>query len=150
MKVEDYKKIISIAVGNEIEAYEFYHGIFEKTADSNLKTIFKELADEEKKHRNYLEGLLSHAKTLHFDEGKDYKISETVDKPKLTLHMKPAEALALAMKNEEEAMHMYSELASLSSDSEQKEMFQSLSRMERGHKTKLEDMYTNIGFPEVW
>ncbi len=150
MKVEKYKEIISFAVGNEIEAYEFYKGVSEKTADSNLKAIFKDLAFEEKKHKDSLEALLSQAKPLHFDETKDYKVSETLDKPKLTLGMKPADAIALAMKNEEEAMHMYSSLAIASSDSEQKEMFQSLARMEQGHKAKLEDMYTSIAFPEVW
>jgi rubrerythrin len=150
MKAEAYKRIISIAVENEIEAFEFYKSISEKTADSNLKATFKELADEEKKHRNYLEGLLSQAKPLHFDEAKDYKVSETVEKPKLTLAMKPADAIALAMKNEEEAMLMYAELAGSSIDREQKEMFQSLSRMEQGHKTKLEGIYTNIAFPEAW
>jgi rubrerythrin len=149
MKVEEYKKVISFAVGNEIEAYEFYKGVSEKTADSNLKASFTELAIEEKKHRNALEALHSGAKPLHFDEAKDYKLSETLDKPKLTLGMKPADAIALAMKNEEEAMHMYSALAIASSDPEQKEMFQALARMEQGHKTKFEDMYANIAFPEV-
>ena len=150
MKAEAYKTIISLAVGNEIEAHEFYKGISEKSTDSNLKAIFKELAEEEKKHRNYLEGLLSQARPLHFDETKDYKISETLDKPKLTLAMKPADAIALAMKNEEEAMLMYAELADFSIDREQKEMFQSLSRMEQGHKARLEDIYSNMAFPEAW
>jgi len=150
MKAEEYKNVISFAVENEIEAYEFYRGVCEKTSDSNLKAIFKELADEEKKHRNFLEGLLSRPSAFHFDEAKDYKISEAVDKPKLTLSMKPADAIALAMKNEEEAMQMYSDLADASSSAEQKQMFESLSRMERGHKAKLEKIYTNIAFPEVW
>jgi rubrerythrin len=64
--------------------------------------------------------------------------------------MKPADAIALAMKQEEEAMHMYAELAKCSADKEQKEMFGELSRMEKGHKVKLEGMYTNMAFPEVW
>jgi rubrerythrin len=150
MKTEEYKKIISFAVEKEIEAYDFYRSVYNKTADSNLKAIFKELADEEKKHRNLLEGLLSRPRPFHFDETKDYKVSETVDKPKLTLSMKPADAIALAMKNEEEAMHMYSELADVSSDPEQKKMFTSLSTMELSHKMKLENIYTNMAFPEAW
>jgi rubrerythrin len=150
MRVEEYKKVISMAVESEIEAYDFYTAAGEKVKDANLKSTFKDLADEEKKHRNFLQGLLSQAKPLRFDEAKDYKISETVDKPKLSLGMKPADAIALAMKNEEEAMNMYAELAKCSSDKEQKEMFESLARMEKGHKVKLEGVYTNIAFPEVW
>jgi rubrerythrin len=150
MKAEAYKRVISMAVENEIEAYDFYTAVGEKVNDPNLKSIFKSLADEEKKHRNFLQGLLSQSKPLCFDETKDYKIAETVDKPKLSLGMKPADAIALAMKNEEEAMNMYTELAGSSADKEQKEMFESLARMEQGHKVKLEGMYTNMAFPEAW
>jgi rubrerythrin len=64
--------------------------------------------------------------------------------------MKPADAIALAVKNEEEAMDMYKKMADCSTDAEQKKMFQSLSKMEQGHKVKLEDTFTNMAFPEVW
>lgn len=150
MKVEEYKKVIAMAVESEIEAYEFYTAAGDKMKDANLKAIFKDLAEEEKKHRNFLQGLLSQAKPMSFDEAADYKIAETVDKPKLSLSMKPADAIALAMKNEEEAMNMYADLAKCSQDKEQKQMFESLSQMEKGHKVKLEGMYTNMAFPEVW
>jgi rubrerythrin len=150
MKVEEYKKVIAMAVENEIEAYDFYTAVGDKLKDASLKSIFKDLAEEEKKHRNFLQGLLSQAKPMRFDEVQDYKIAETVDKPKLSIAMKPADAIALAMKNEEEAMNMYAELAKCSADKEQKEMFESLARMEKGHKVKLEGMYTNMAFPEVW
>ncbi len=150
MKVEEYKKVIAMAVENEIEAFDFYTAAGEKVQDANLKDIFKDLAEEEMKHRNFLQGLLSQVKPMRFDEAQDYKIAEAVAKPKLSIAMKPAEAIALAMKNEEEAMTMYAELARCSTDQEQKEMFEALSRMEKGHKVKLEGLYTNMAFPEVW
>jgi rubrerythrin len=64
--------------------------------------------------------------------------------------MKPSDTIALAMKNEEEAMNMYTDLANCSSDQEQKKVFQALAKMEQGHKARLEDMFTNMAFPEVW
>jgi len=150
MKVEKYKKIISKAVENEIEAYDFYNAAGDKVKDSNLKSIFKDLANEEMKHRDFLQGLLTQAKPMKFDVGQDYKISESVDKPKLSISMSPADAIGLAMKNEEEAMQMYSKLAKASTDKEQKELFESLSRMEEGHKVKLEGLYIDMAYPEVW
>lgn len=150
MQAEKYKGIISIAVGNEIEAYEFYQGVSEKVENSSLKAIFKELANEELKHKTLLEGFLTNLRPMHFDVNKDYKISETVEKPRLSVDMKPADAIALAMKNEEEAMKMYTELANSSSDQEQKEAFLALAKMEQGHKTRLEDTFTNMAFPEAW
>ena len=150
MQVEEYKKIIAGAVGNEIEAYEFYQGVSEKVDNGSLKAIFKELANEENKHKASLEGFLSNLKPMHFDVKKDYKISETVEKPRLSVDMKPSDAIALAMKNEEEAMNMYTELANCSSDQEQKKVFQALAKMEQGHKAKLEDTFSSMAFPEAW
>jgi len=87
---------------------------------------------------------------MRFDEAKDYKVSQTVEKPKLSLQMKPADAIALAMKEEEEAMEMYQALAASSKDSEQQDMFKALAQMEKNHKVRLEDMYTTMAFPEAW
>lgn len=150
MTVEEYKRIIRMAITSEIEAYEFYAGVAEKVQKSNLKSIFEGLANEEKGHQDLLEGVLSGAGPLSIDESKDYKVSATIDKPKLSVNMKPVDAIALAMKNEEEAMNMYTELAHICTDDREKDLFESLTRMERGHKFKLEEMYTNMAFPEVW
>ncbi|MHC1727113.1 MAG: ferritin family protein [Syntrophobacteraceae bacterium] len=150
MTIEEYKKILKMAIGNEIVAYDFYNGVCEKTKDNNLKTIFAELAAEEKKHKALLEGYLTGAKPLQFAAVSDYKVSETVDKPQLSISMKPADAIALAMKEEEEAMLMYQSLANSSANAEQKEMFASLAKMEKGHKAKLEETFTTMAFPEVW
>ncbi len=150
MNVEEYKKVISMAVGNEIEAYDFYTAAGEKVENASLKSIFKDLAAEEKKHQDFLQGLLTQAKPMKFDENTDYKIAETVDAPALSITMKPADAMALAMKKEEEAMAMYAELAKASADKDQKEMFEALSRMEQGHKVKLEGVYSEMAYVEVW
>lgn len=150
MNAEEYKKVISMAVGNEVEAYNFYKAAGEKVENANMKSIFKDLADEEKKHQDFLQGLLTQAKPMKFDENADYKIAETVDKPALSIAMKPADAMALAMKNEEEAMVMYAELAKASADKEQKKMFEQLSRMEQGHKVRLEGIYSDMAYVEVW
>ncbi len=150
MQLEDYRAIISMAIGNEIAAYEFYSAVSEKTADANIKGVFRQLAQEELGHRRFLEGFLSNVRPMKFDVSRDYKVSESVEKPKLSMALKPADAMALAMKEEEEAMLMYEALADASTEPEQKAMFHSLANMEKSHKIKLEDIYTNIAFVEVW
>jgi rubrerythrin len=47
-------------------------------------------------------------------------------------------------------MQMYTQLATLSIDAEQELLFSQLASMERGHKARLEDLYTEMSFPEVW
>lgn len=151
MDNEIYKKILAMAIENEIEAAEFYQGVYEKTGIANLKSIFGELADEERKHRVMLQGFLDNdSRPLKFKSSQDYKVAETVEMPRLSLGMKPADAIALAMKKEEEAMNMYLKFAQASDDVKQKEVFENLARMEQSHKVNLENLYTNMAFPEVW
>ncbi|NLV16885.1 MAG: ferritin family protein [Syntrophomonadaceae bacterium] len=146
-----YKNILSMAIAREIEAAEFYLGIYEKTNDVNLKGIFKELAEEELQHQSMLEGYQKNeSQVMRFKVKNDYKVAETVEAPRLSLDMKPVEAIALAMKREEEAMNLYQELADASDSAEQKEVFENLSRMEQSHKVRLEELYTNMAFPEAW
>jgi rubrerythrin len=151
MNAEDVKKIISSAVDSEIEAYDFYHGVAEKAKDPALKKLFVELAGEETKHRVFLEGLLKRdAANLHFAATKDYKVGDALPTPKLTDALTPLEGLVIAIKKELEAMQMYTQLANLSDDTEQELLFFELANMEKTHKARLEDIYTNMAFPEVW
>ncbi len=146
-----YKEILTLAILNEVEAYDFYLGVANSSQDKAIKSIFQEMAEQELGHRNLLQSYLDGStKTFSFKAAPDYKIAETVDKPKLSLDMKPVDAIALAMKNEEDAMHMYQKFAEASDDAEQTQLFLELVKMETSHKAKLEDLYTNMAFPESW
>ncbi|MDD1672740.1 MAG: ferritin family protein [Methanomicrobiales archaeon] len=151
MNAEDYKKIISLAINREVEAYSFYRGIADKVKDANLKKLFTELAGEETKHREFLQGVLAKpAKDLKFDISKDYKVADALPTPPLSTALKPLDGMVIAIKKELEAMQMYTQLSNLSTDASQKKLFLELASMERGHKSRLEDIYTNMAFPEVW
>ena len=150
MKEDDYRSIISFAIGNEIEAYNFYKSVAEKISDDNLKFMFLDLAEEEKHHRTFLENLLSRAIPVHIDPTIDYGVSKTIETPKLSISMKPADSIALAIKKEEEAMVLYTNLAKSATEADRKETFESLANMEQHHKVRLEEIYTTMAFPEVW
>ena len=110
MNADDYKRIISLAIDREVESYTFYRTISDKVKDAGLKRIFNELAGEETKHREFLEGLLSKGTTsFHFDTHKDYKVTDSMPSPKLSADMKPIDGLLLAIKKELEAMQMYNQ-----------------------------------------
>jgi rubrerythrin len=151
MKTDDAKKIISTAIEREVEAYTFYRTISDKVKDAALKKLFNELAGEEKQHREFLQGMLTKdVSKMHFDAKKDYKVVNAMPSPPLSADLKPLDGIVLAIKKELEAMQMYTQLAGLSSDTEQKFLFTQLANMESGHKSRLEDLYTNMAFPEVW
>lgn len=150
MTTDQYTGILKTAVENELEAHAFYKNASERVADTVLKKTFSDLAKEELKHKVLLEGYLSTGSELSFDETKDYMVSQRVESPKLSMEMNFTEAIALAMKKEEEAMMMYSAFAEASTDEKQKEIFGELSKMELGHKRGLEEIYTNSAFAEAW
>jgi len=150
--MKNYKEILKMAVANEVEAYEFYRDAAAKMKDPAMKKTFEELADEESGHKVLLEGYLSNEmKNMKFNEEKDYKVAETVEAPQiLSTDMAFKDAIALAMKKEQEAMKMYQNFADACEGAKQKETFLELAKMEKGHKVRLEDIYTNVAFIEVW
>ncbi len=151
MKHEEFKQILLKAIDREVDSYALYTALADKVKDSALKSTFKELAQEETYHRKTLQEYLSGTKKeLKFDEVKDYKLSNLIESPSPSSDMKPLDGLKLAIKKEEEAMQMYEKLADASADSEQKKIFTELAKMERGHKARLEDLYTNSAFVEAW
>jgi rubrerythrin len=151
MDVTTFEKIVDMAIANEIEAWQLYQAAAAKIKEPYLKEMFQGFAKEEKGHERLLRDILTKkTMVLNFNETTDYKVAETIDEPRLSLDMKPADAIALAMKKEERAMNGYTQLAAACSDDGQKKVFVDLAAMERGHKLQLEQMFVDIGYPEVW
>ncbi len=116
-----------------------------------MKKTFQELADDEAGHKALLEVYLANdMKEMKFIDEKDYRVSETVGAQVLSTDMAFKDAIALAMKKEQEAMEMYQQFAFASAEGKQKDTFAELAKMEQGHKVRLEDIYTNAAFVEVW
>ena len=151
MNLSEYKDVIKFAMANEVEAQKFYADAAEKLSNPALKKMFAQFSEEEKRHREILKEIyVSNTIGDYFEEGTDYNVSETVDEPELSMDMKPADAFALAMKKEEDAMVQYAALANECRDAEKKKVFLDLAAMERGHKRKMEDAFVDVGYPEVW
>lgn len=151
MNTKNLIAIIQFAIENEDEAYEFYKDAASLVKDPTLKETFADLADEELEHKKFLNDFLAgDRKEFKLDEFNDYKVAETIEKPKLSVKMNFSDAISLAVKKEEEAMEMYESLAKASLDEDIKELFLNLMKMEQMHKAKLEDIYVNVAFGEVW
>ena len=74
MNQNEYKKIISLAIEREVEAYTFYREVSDKAKDKNLKSIFNKLAEDEQEHQRTLEAFLTKTpEKMHFSESKDTK-----------------------------------------------------------------------------
>lgn len=151
MDQKQYDAILASAMAAEVEAQDFYAGLAKKVKDAHLKSMFEEFVQEEKRHEKILKGFRDKGTGyIHFKSTPDFKVAETVKKPQISTEMKPVDAIAVAMKNEEEAMNHYLGLAQSCADPEQKKVFLELAQMEREHKHKMESAFVDIGYPEVW
>lgn len=151
MNKTEFNEIMDYAINEEILSYEFYTEAANKVTDSALNEVFSELAEEEMEHKRFLEEFKeSNSETISLDESVDYKIADTIDKPELSTSMNFQDAIALAIKKEEEAMVMYQALADSSVEEDKKSVFIGLRNMEQMHKTRLEDIYINVAYKEVW
>jgi rubrerythrin len=153
MDQDTYKAILAGAIERELEAHRFYQQVAQKVEGTYLKEMFGRFAAEELKHRDILQGFAHRAgMAIHFASVPDFHVSETMDAPDmaLSIQLKPADAIALAMKKEEAAMRHYTQLAEACTDTDQQKAFLELAAMERGHKLKMEKAFVDIGYPEVW
>lgn len=151
MDNREFETIMKRAIEAEAEACEFYRDVAGRVSDPAVKKLFADFASEEYKHQKQLEEIKS--KEIHdfnFNGARDFKVSESVDLPRLSTKMKPTDAIALAMKKEEEAVKIYTWLANHASDQEKQRIYSELAQMEQEHKASMETLYTNTAFPEVW
>ncbi len=151
MTLTEYKEVLEFAISREIEAQDFYKAVANKMKEKNIKEMFLNFVIEEEKHEKILRNIHDRQGIgKYFDEKKDYKISETFETPVVSDAMSPSEAFALAAKNEEAAMNLYTDLAKVTTDPEQRKVFEDLASMERGHKLKMENSFVQTGYPEAW
>ena len=152
MKSPDIEHVFAVATRRETEAYEFYSAAARKVGDPNVRDLFKQLALDEKGHFELLEKFRSNPTemTKISAPSSDWKVAETEKMPTLSIDMKPKDAIALAMKKEQQAVDIYRSLSSSAIAADVRKMFDNLANMELSHKRRLENIFVDIGYPEVF
>ncbi len=151
MDQQQFEEIFSMAIAREIEAHEFYQKVYARVEDEDVKNIFAQLAEEERGHQEILEQF-KHDPTMvmKIKAAPDYKVAEATDLPELSIDMKPADAIAIAMKKEQQAVVFYRDLRDRSTEQNVKDIFENLANVELAHKHRLENVFVEIGYPEVF
>lgn len=151
---EAMRNALEVSVLKEQEAHDFYAAAARKVEDKTLRELFEQLADDEIGHRDFLQKLLlDDAPPMTIKpQPQDYKLAEEIidEKPDLSIDMPFPQAVALAIKREEEAMQTYAELAEEAGPGDMGTLFTNLKNMEQAHKTALEAVYMNVAYAEVW
>jgi rubrerythrin len=108
------------------------------------------LAKDELEHQAFLTSCLTPAGCTLMGEAHDTHLAEVMKTPAITPDMSPKEALTVAMKREEASHNFYQRLAGLQPPGEARAFLEKMAEMELGHKEKVEYLYANAAFPEVW
>ena len=145
------ENLLAMAVGREREAAEFYRQMEQRATNPGVKTLFGQLAQDERDHERFLESCRANPSALaDLEVGPDYHVAATAELPPITRDMQPVDAIALAMKKEQQAMEFYQGLADRVADVKTRSAFEGLAKMELGHKNRLEAMFVNTAYPEVF
>jgi rubrerythrin len=142
MEEKNFKEAITFAIRKEAEAYNLYKTYSQLTKTPGIKTMFEELAQQEQKHRQILEGVKEKdVSEYRLKKIQNLKIGEFVEEEKFSPDMDYASALRLAIKREEFALRLYNLMAERTDDPELKKLFLVLAQEESKHKLRLETEY---------
>ena len=144
--------VIDLAIKREEEAFAFYTDIHNKIADKEAKETLRFLAEEEKRHKeflvNYKNGQYGES-GLRMSSVVNYKIAEYLEKPDITKDMASKDVYLVAAHRETNSYNFYTALAGEHADGETKTMLLRMANEELKHKEKVEYLYSNTAFPQL-
>jgi len=144
MEFKSVDEILDFATNREKEAVEFYAMLAKEATRASLKEIFASFVTEEEKHVAMLSNIADNKEKIdsyEFKEITDLKISNYMVEAEYKEGMPMPEILKLAMKKEESAVALYTDLASKTDNDDAKKLFMILVQEEAKHKLALESMY---------
>jgi|WetSurMetagenome_2_1015567.scaffolds.fasta_scaffold333036_2 rubrerythrin len=147
---DELKPLIEQAIRQEELSHEFYLRLAKLVTHKETRETLEWLAKDELEHKAFLESCLTPSGCALVGPAHDTHLAEVMKAPAITSEMSPKEALMVAMKREEGSYHFYERLAGLQPPGEARAFLEKMAKMELGHKEKVEFLYANAAFPEVW
>lgn len=144
MEFATINDIIDFAIKSEIEAAEFYENAAENEGTKGIVNMLKEYAEEERKHERMLKHLKDNKAKIEsytFEKVQDLKRSDYLVDMEYRTGMSYVDIVRVAMKREEKAFKLYTELAQATDNSELKNIFSIMAQEESKHKNYFETMY---------
>ena len=147
------EQILKKAIQFEEQAYDFYASAIEMVKKPHIREALEDLAGEEVKHKERLEGLLEGNTELLIavekrDEVQDLKLAEYLVVEPLGENATFQDVLVVAMHREKSSHEFYSTMATLSEKETVQELFAFLAQEELVHKNKVESLYDEVVYQE--
>jgi rubrerythrin len=140
--VQSVEEVLDFAISREQQAVDFYTKLSTLAPGIQLQELMRGYAKEEQRHKDKLlavkqGGALDNAHKQPLDlKMADYLV-DVEETPEMTYQ----DALIIAMKREQVAFKLYTDMAAKIEDAELKSLFESLAREEASHKNYFESEY---------
>ena len=148
---DELSELLQTAIYKEIASQALYIAAQNKTDDPGAKALMKELADEELRHSQMLEGLKEKDwKESHWHREKipNLLISEYLTGGDKLEGASLQDTLVFAMKREQHALEFYSRMMSVIREEAAKHLCEGLATEELKHKQRLEAFYDDLVYGE--
>lgn len=143
-------RLIKRAIDQATGSREFYLTMANLVERPETKETLRYLAKNEELHKRFFQKILDEAVCPLELPVQDVHLSEFLELPHITRNMTPKEAIVLAIKREETLHKFYKKLESVQPQGEIKNLLQEMALIKLEHKDKLEYIYDDVAFPEVW
>jgi len=135
---------LNMAIKEEIKAHTLYFNLSKRVESQGTRNMLIELAEQEKGHRQLLEGVVQNEAQNQLGQKIDSETGGIVNfmtETKLQKDATPQEVMVYAIKAEQKAIDFYTDLGNDVSEPSLQDIFMKLASEEKGHRTKLEDEY---------
>jgi rubrerythrin len=146
----ELEAIIKSAITQEELSHDFYRRLASLVSQAETKNTLEYLAKEELEHKAFLQSCFTPQGCMLVGEAQNVHLAEMLEAPAISDDMSPKEALTIAAKREEGAYKFYQALAALQPPGEVRSFLEKMAKVELNHKEKVEYLYDNAAFPEVW
>ena len=151
MNREKFNEILDFAVEREREAVHFYQELQEMVQFKEQKSLLKEFENIERSHIVMIENIRNNViKNVEapLPDIENLAISDYLVDVKPSEDMTYQDILIVAMKREEKAQKLYSDLADKTASSETRKLFLKLASEESKHKLYFEKLYDEMVLTE--
>ncbi|MDI6852102.1 MAG: hypothetical protein QME75_00660 [Deltaproteobacteria bacterium] len=147
---KDLLDLIREAMNQHELARDFYHKMAHLTSHPETRETFAYLEKDAEENKARLHQCLTPKGCPVVPPVHDVHLAEHLKTPAITPDLSPKDALALAIKRSQALVRFYQALAELQAPGEIRSRLEYLAQAELNHKDKLEYLYDNVAFPEVW
>ncbi len=148
------KEILNEAIQGEVESYELYRQAVDLVQAEHIKSVLRELAQEELGHKLALEKMLEDPAQLKWQVQalkaapiQDYKIGNHLVAQPLTPDSTFQDVCIFASKKEQQSYELYTSMAA-QSQGETRDLLEAMAKDELRHKNLVEQWYEDVVYQE--